>query len=71
MRHTFTTFHYQYTKNIKKVSKKLGHNKSANTDKYVDVAEDLEEQYEGKTYLILPLNNIIMWEVSKINNRLL
>lgn len=61
MRHTFATFLYQYTKNIKKVSKKLGHTKTANTDKYVDVAEDLEEQFNGKNLFNIALkpHNII------------
>ena len=55
MRHTFATFLYQYTKNIKKVSKKLGHTKTSNTDKYVDVAEDLEEQFNGKNLFNIAL----------------
>ena len=55
MRHTFATFLYQYTKNIKKVSKRLGHTKTANTDKYVSIAEDLEEQYNGKNLFNLAL----------------
>jgi|GEM_PF-2014545 len=61
MRHTFATFLYQYTKNIKKVSKRLGHTKTANTDKYVDVAEDLEEQFNGKNLFniaLRPHNNV-------------
>jgi len=55
MRHTFATFLYQYTKNIKKVSKRPGHTKTANTDKYVSIAEDLEEQYNGKNLFNLAL----------------
>ena len=55
MRHTFATYLYQYTKDLKKVSKKLGHTKTANTDKYVDVAEDLEEQYNGKNLFNIAL----------------
>jgi len=55
MRHTFATFLYQYTKNLKKVSKKLGHTRTSNTDKYVDVAEDLEEQYNGKNLFNIAL----------------
>ena len=62
MRHTFATYYYQLTKNIKKVSKKLGHTKTANTDKYVDVAEDLEEQFNGKNLFNIALkpHNIIV-----------
>ena len=55
MRHTFATYLYQHTKNLKKVSKKLGHTKTVNTDKYVDVAEDLEEQYDGKNLFNIAL----------------
>lgn len=55
MRHTFATFLYQQTKNIKKVAKKLGHTKTNCTDKYVDVAEDLEQQYEGKNLFNIAL----------------
>jgi len=55
MRHTFATYLYQSTKNLKKVSKKLGHTKTVNTDKYVDVAEDLEEQYNGKNLFNIAL----------------
>jgi site-specific recombinase XerD len=61
MRHTFATYYYQLTKNLKKVSKKLGHTKTVNTDKYVDVAEDLEEQFNGKNLFNIALkpHNII------------
>jgi site-specific recombinase XerD len=55
MRHTFATYLYQHTKNLKKVAKKLGHTKTNCTDKYVDVAEDLEEQYEGKNLFNIAL----------------
>ncbi len=61
MRHTFATYYYQLTKNLKKVSKKLGHTKTVNTDKYVSIAEDLEEQFEGKNLFNIALkpHNII------------
>ena len=55
MRHTFATYYYQLTKNIKKVSKKLGHTKTVNTDKYVALAEDLEEQFNGKNLFNIAL----------------
>jgi len=55
MRHTFATYLYQQTKNIKKVAKKLGHTKTNCTDKYVDVAEDLEQQYNGKNLFNIAL----------------
>jgi integrase len=60
MRHTFATYYYQLTKNLKKVSVKLGHTKTKNTDKYVAVAEDLEEQFNGKNLFniaLKPQNN--------------
>jgi len=62
MRHTFATFLYQHTKNLKKVSKKLGHTKTANTDKYVEIAEDLEEQFNGKNLFNIALkpHNLIV-----------
>jgi site-specific recombinase XerD len=61
MRHTFATYYYQLTKNLKKVSKKLGHTKTQNTDKYVAIAEDLEEQFIGKNLFNIALkpHNII------------
>ncbi len=55
MRHTFATFLYQQTKNIKKVAKKLGHTKTHCVDKYVDLAEDLEQQYDGKNLFNIAL----------------
>ena len=48
MRHTYATFLYQDTQSILKVSRRLGHTKVANTQKYVACAEDLEEQYKGR-----------------------
>jgi len=55
MRHTFATYLYQNTKNIKKVSKRLGYTKTANTNKYVDVAWDLEAQFDRKNLFNIAL----------------
>ena len=68
MRHTFATYLYQHTKNLKKVSKKLGHTKTANTDKYVDVAEDLEEQYNGKNLFNIALKPHAFFDVGGKQN---
>jgi integrase len=62
MRHTFATYYYQHTKDLKRTSKKLGHTKTNNTDKYVAIAEDLEEQFKGKNLFniaLKPHNNIV------------
>jgi site-specific recombinase XerD len=72
MRHTFATYYYQLTKNLKKVSVKLGHTKTKNTDKYVAIAEDLEEQFKGKNLFNIALkpHNINVGGKQN-NNRLL
>jgi len=44
MRHTFATYLYEYTKDMKKVAKRLGHTKSDTVDKYVHVADSIKEQ---------------------------
>ena len=50
MRHTYATFLYSYTKNIKFVSMMLGHTKTSNTDKYVHIAECMEQQINGNLF---------------------
>lgn len=44
MRHTFATYFYEYTKDIKRTAKKLGHKKSSSIDKYIHIAESIKEQ---------------------------
>lgn len=44
MRHTFATYLYEYTKDMKKVAKRLGHKKSDTVDKYVHIADSMKEQ---------------------------
>ena len=44
MRHTFATYLYEYTNNIKLVAKKLGHKGSSNVDKYIHIADSIKEQ---------------------------
>jgi integrase len=51
MRHTYATYYYQLTKDIALVAEKLGHHGTKNTDKYIHVARDLEEQSTGNRSL--------------------
>ena len=44
MRHTFATYLYEYTKDMKKVAKRLGHKKSDTVDRYVHIADSMKEQ---------------------------
>jgi len=44
MRHTFATYLYEYTRDMKKVAKRLGHTKSDTVDKYVHIADSMKEQ---------------------------
>jgi site-specific recombinase XerD len=44
MRHTFATCLYEYTRDMKKVAKRLGHKKSDTVDKYVHIADSMKEQ---------------------------
>lgn len=55
MRHTFATYLYQNTEDLKKVSRMLGHTKTVNTDKYVEVSEALDQQLKGKNLFSLAL----------------
>jgi len=55
MRHTFATYFYQHTKDLKKVSRMLGHTKTVNTDKYVEVSEALDQQLKGKNLFSIAL----------------
>jgi integrase len=50
MRHTFATYLFQCTKNLKFVSMMLGHTKTSNTDKYVHIAECMERQLKGNLF---------------------
>jgi len=69
IRHTFAIYYYQLTKNLKKVSKKLGHTKTQNTDNYVDVAEDLEEQFNGKNLFNIALKPHNIMNVGNKQNK--
>ena len=44
MRHTFATYLYEYTKDLKFTSKILGHSKITNTNKYVHIAKTMKMQ---------------------------
>ena len=50
MRHTFATYLYSYTKDIEFVKNMLGHTKTANTNKYVHIAQCLEKQLNGNLF---------------------
>lgn len=44
MRHTFATYLYEYTKDLKFTSKMIGHSKITNTNKYVHIAKTMKMQ---------------------------
>ena len=48
MRHTFGTYLYAQTKDIKKVAHSLGHTKTQNVDHYVFLSQEIENQVKGK-----------------------
>ncbi len=48
MRHTYATYLYDRTKDIKKVALSLGHVKTQNVDHYVFLSQEIENQVKGK-----------------------
>jgi integrase len=48
MRHTYGTYMYELTKDIKKVAKSLGHEKTQNVDHYMFISEEIEKQVKEK-----------------------
>jgi len=44
MRHTFASYLYEYTKDMKVVAKRLGHKGMNHVDKYVHIADSIKEQ---------------------------
>jgi len=44
MRHTYATYLYEYLKDIKVVANRLGHRGVAHVDKYVHIADSMQEQ---------------------------
>ena len=48
MRHTYATYLYDRTKDIKKVANSLGHTKTQNVDHYVFLSQEIENQVKRK-----------------------
>jgi site-specific recombinase XerD len=44
LRHTFATYYYDWTHDIKKVARRLGHNKTDSIDHYIGICDDLKTQ---------------------------
>ncbi|MEE8564983.1 MAG: site-specific integrase, partial [Candidatus Thermoplasmatota archaeon] len=57
MRHTFATYLYNYTKDIKFVSKMLGHTKINTTNRYVHIADCMTRQLNKKNLFNLALRS--------------
>jgi len=51
LRHTFATYYYDWTKDIKKVARRLGHNKTDSVDHYIGICDDLKTQIGRKSNL--------------------
>ena len=51
LRHTFATYYYDWTRDIKKVARRLGHDKTDSVDHYIGVCDDLKTQIGRKTNL--------------------
>lgn len=51
LRHTFATYYYDWTKDIKKVARALGHNKTDSVDFYINIANDFNNQLIKKSNL--------------------
>lgn len=51
LRHTFATYYYDWTKDLKKVARRLGHSKTDSVDFYVNIANDLNKQIGSKSNL--------------------
>lgn len=51
LRHTFATYYYDWTKDITKVAKSLGHTKTDSVDFYINIANDFNNQLGKKSNL--------------------
>lgn len=51
LRHTFATYYYDWTKDIKKVARVLGHSKTDSVDFYINIANDFNNQLGKKSNL--------------------
>jgi len=74
LRHTFATYYYDYTKNIAKVARVLGHSKTDSVDFYINIATDFNTQLGKKTNLfnqaLRQLLNIVGGKPEKGDRRL-
>lgn len=58
LRHTFATYYYDWTKDIKKVARVLGHSKTDSVDFYINIADDFNNQLGKKIiFLTRPSDN--------------
>jgi len=69
MRHTFGTYLYQSTKDIKKVAHSLGHVKTQNVDYYVFLSQEIENQAKTKRRDLFhqALRQPILWAEGKLD----
>ena len=51
LRHTFGTYYYDWTKDLKKVARRLGHSKTDSIDHYIGICDDLKTQIGKRTNL--------------------
>jgi len=51
LRHTFATYYYDWTRDLKKVARRLGHNKTDSVDHYIGICDDLKTQIGKKANL--------------------
>ncbi len=51
LRHTFATYYYDWTKDIKKVAWRLGHERTDSVDYYIGICDDLRTQLNRKSNL--------------------
>ena len=47
-RHTFATYYYDWTKDLKEVARRLGHSKTDSVDHYIGICKDLKTQIGKK-----------------------
>ncbi len=69
MRHTFGTYLYAQTKDIKKVAHNLGYTKTQNVDHYVFLSQEIENQVKGKRRDLFhqALRQPIIWAEGKLD----
>jgi site-specific recombinase XerD len=50
-RHTFATYYYDWTKDLKEVARRLGHSKTDSIDHYIGICKDIKKQIGQKNNL--------------------